>query len=330
MIYWRSTVSFLKKTSAILVAGLITLGIAIPLANAQDNRSGSGLQISPTRTEINAQPGEEKTFSVSVKNVTQGDVLAKSYLNDFESDGATGTPKIITDTNKRTPYTINNMLKGLEDVTLKPGETKQVNLTIKVPNDVAPGAYFGAVRYAATPKEEGPEPDSQQVALTASVAHLVFVNVPGNVTEQIKLESLKITNDGNSSGIFVKAPNKASLTVKNLGNGFSRPFGNVSIIDSSKKEVFRYEVNKTDPKGIVLPNSTRIFDDGIKNIKKPGKYKAIASVAYGNGGEVVNYESSFWYLPWWFLAIIAVVVIALAGGGFFGYKKLTATRSGKK
>lgn len=311
----------LKNFSVFGLFGLLLLTLMFPLVSAQE-RTGSGLQISPTLTDLTGQPGEQKTFSINVKNVTQGDILAKVVLNDFESDGATGTPKIIVDNTKRTPYTLDKMLQGFEDVPLKPGESKQVNLTINIPSDTVPGAYYGAVRYSAIPKDQLVPTDTQQVALIASIAHLVFLSVPGDVTEQIKLESLKITDERGSSGIFFKKPTQASLTVKNLGNGFARPFGNVVIKNSSNKTIFSYDVNKTDPKGIVLPNSTRIFDDKIENIKAPGKYKAIASVAYGNGGEVVPFEVSFWYLPFWFVALLALILVALVVGGYMIYKKV--------
>lgn len=323
----EGNVSLFKKISSLVAVGVLLVAFMVPVAQAQET-NGSGLQISPTRTEIDGQAGDVKTFKISLKNVTQGAVFAKAYLNDFESDGVTGTPKIVTDTSKRTPYTIANMLSGLQDVSLKPGESKSIELTVTVPDNVNPGAYFGAVRYAAVPEAQAGNDQSQQVALTASVAHLVFINIPGDVTEQIELQKLDISKDDKTSGIFFSTPNKAKLTVKNLGNGFSRPFGNVVIQNSSGKEVFSYDVNATEPKGIVLPNSTRVFDNKIEKISRPGKYKAVASVAYGNGGEIVNYETSFWYLPVWFLAVAAGVLILLIGGGFFGYKKFVS-KAGK-
>lgn len=322
--------SRIKKLSIGGLLALFAVALVMPslTVGAQDS-TGNGLLISPTRTELTANAGEVKDFSITVKNVTQGEVTAKAYLNDFESDGTTGTPKIITD-DRRTPYTLNNMLQGLTDLELKPGETKQVNLSLTLPDDVAPGAYFGAVRYAAVPKGQTDD-QQQQVSLTASVAHLVFLNVPGNITEQIKLEKLSVSNEKSQTGILFNKPTTSAVTVKNLGNGFSRPFGTVSIYKGNK-EIYKYDVNKTDPKGIVLPNSTRVFEDKVENVKTPGKYKAVASVAYGNGGEVVNLTTTFWYLPIWFIALLVVILAAIVFGAFYLYRKVAGGRasSGKK
>lgn len=316
-----------RKMYGFLVAVFVFLGLAVATLGvvAQEQDSGSGLQISPTRSEVTALPGEQKTISLILRNVTQGDVLAKIALNDFESDNTTGNPQIIVDTNKRTPYSISPMLKGMQDVELKKGETKEVKLTIDVPPNTSPGAYYGAIRYAANPKGATELPEGQrQVALTASVAHLVFVEVPGDIKQQIQIESLDIQKDDKKSSFFLRAPNKASIQIKNKGNGFSRPFGKVIMKNPFGKEVYSYDVNDFDPRRTILPNSSRVFEDSIKNVKTPGKYKVIGSVAYGDGGEVINYETSFWYIPTWlFITIIALIVGAIVLSYYIYHKRLS-------
>lgn len=304
-----------KKIPYIGGAILLVILALIPFVSAQneDQSGGSGLLVSPTRTEISAQPGEQKSFTVTIRNITTNSLTAQAFINDFESDNVSGTPQIITDESQRTPYTIANMLSGLKDLQLKPDEIKEVNLTIDVPANAAPGAYFGAVRYAAVP--EGTNTSDRQVSLTASVAHLVFVEVPGDITEQIQLESLKAQRNNEQGSFFVSKPDSMALGVKNLGNGFSRPFGNVTVKNIFGGEVHRYDVNNTDPKGIVLPQSSRTFVDPLSGVNLPGRYTATAAVAYGNGGEVVTFKSSFWYIPIW---LIIVLVVALAAAIFYG------------
>jgi hypothetical protein len=317
-------VSF-KRPALLLVAFAFLANFALPIVSAQDanqQSGGSGLQLSPTRTELVAQPGEQKSFSLILKNVTASEVTAQVFLNDFQSDGNSGTPQIIVDETKDpTPYSLKNMLKDLKTVDLKPGETKEIKQVVDVPANTAPGAYFGALRYAAIPKGQSLNDAQRQVALTASVAHLVFVEVPGDINEQIQIEKAEAQRDGKGGSIFFKSPQKAAVTVKNKGNGFSRPFGRITINNAGGKEVHGYEINNTDPKGIVLPNSSRTFVDDAKNIKTPGKYTINAAVAYGNGGEVVTYKASFWYLPIWFLVLILLIVVAIGVGGYVLYRK---------
>jgi hypothetical protein len=323
---WRYFKVLLRKPAALLAIALtfvFSLAIALPIVRAQDSNQsqGSGLQLSPTRSDLSGQPGDNKQFSIVLKNITQNEVTAQVFLNDFESDNSSGTPKIIVDNRARTPYSLINMLKGYADIDLKAGETKEIKLSVEIPGDAAPGAYFGALRYAAVPKGQAQTDAQRQVALTASVAHLIFVEVPGNINEQIQIESLKAEQNGKAGTFFLKNPNKIALGVKNLGNGFSRPFGKVNVTGPFGKATYSYDINNTDPRGIILPNSSRTFSDDSKNIKWPGKYNLTASVAYGNGGEVITYKSSFIYMPIWAIVTLVVLILVLAGGIYMVYRK---------
>ncbi len=314
----RNVFAFLGAT--FVLAWLIAV---VPQVSAQQN--GSGLQLSPTRTELSGNPGEQKNFTISLKNITQGPLSAQVSLNDFESDNSTGTPKILVDTNNRTPYTLSKMVKGLRNIDLAAGETKEIKGTIDIPANASPGAYFGAVRYAIVP--QGASSDERQIALNASVAHLLLVEVPGDVVQQIQIQSLLMQRNGEAGKFFVNKPDKAALAVKNLGNGFSRPFGKVTITSGFGKQVYSYDVNNTDPRSIVLPNSSRTYTDEVGSITLPGKYTATASVAYGNGAEVVTYKSAFWYLPLWFIIALIVLIFAALVVSYTIYRKRSHKKS---
>lgn len=306
---------------AIIIAMVFSVITPLAIGQQSNQNTGSGLQLSPTRTEVSGQPGEKKTFSVILKNITQTDLTAQVFLNDFQSDNDTGTPQIIVDTNQRTPYTLVNMLKNLNNVDLKAGETKEIKQTVDIPGNAAPGAYFGALRYAAVPKGQSQNQADRQVSLTASVAHLVFVEVPGDINEQIQVESLKAQRDNKAGSFFFESPNQAAVGVKNKGNGFSRPFGKVNVNGPFGKEVFSYDINNTTPRGIILPDSSRKFTNEVKGVSLPGKYNLTASIAYGNGGEVVSYKTSFVYMPLWAILIVLILILLIAGGIYYQYRK---------
>lgn len=312
-----------------LVSGVLLFVMAFSLPVKAQQGTGNGLQITPTRTELQVNPGEVKTFSITVKNVTQADVVAQITLNDFESDGLTGEPKIIINSKERTTSSLEPFLKGLEDISLKAGESKVVTLTIDAPGDVPAGAYYGAIRFTTAPPNSEEGTDDRQVTLTASVASLVLVEVAGDITEQIQLRSTKVerqTKDGFKAGsFFMNSPSHLSVEVKNTGNGFSRPFGRVTI-NKGKKEVYSYELNAKDPRGNILPNSVRSFRDEIKNVNQIGRYTANVSVSHGNGGEVLTHSVSFWYMPGWIIAVLVLLLAAIGVAGYFIYKKKFARR----
>ncbi len=316
----------------VVIVAVLLFGLSPAHVSNAQQEGASGLQIIPPRSELQLLPGERKMFSVVIKNITSGDIIAKTVLNDFESDNASGEPKIIVDTSKRTPYTLEGMLEGLQDVELAKGESKEVKLTINAPVDAVPGAYFGAVRFSAVPKGVGASSGQRQVSLTASVAHLVLVEISGEIKEQIQVESLKAQRGDSPGSFFIKSPDKVAVSIKNLGNGFARPFGRVTINGMGGKEVYSYEMNVTEPRGVVLPSSSRTFADIVKNIKTPGRYTITASLTHNNGGEVVNYTATFWYIPAWLLVLIVALLIGLTLTAYalykrrFGRNKIIASR----
>jgi hypothetical protein len=95
------------------------------------NRAGSGgISISPTRFELVIERGKAELATIQVKNVTQNEILAKAYLNDFEPDGVTGNPiLLVDDTKEQSSSSLRDFIVGLEDVTIPAGETAIVKLT---------------------------------------------------------------------------------------------------------------------------------------------------------------------------------------------------------
>lgn len=298
---------FRKLTVAVAVVLGLTLGLP---ALAQEDASTSGIAITPLVSEHTIEPGKAATFDITLRNITSGDIIAQGFIEDFEADNVTGNPRILTDSSQRSPYSISNFVAELEDVPLAKGEQKTVTIALQTPPNSAPGAYFGIIRYKAVPPNLA-EPQPGEVALSASVGTIVLITVPGTLTEQVELAGLNVYENKKEGFIFLKPPNEAGVDIKNLGNSFLKPFGTVEIRDMFGNEAFTYQLNDTNPRSNILPNSNRVFMDEIKNINKPGRYTMTASVTYGTGGEILTGKISFWYLPPWLAAIVAVALLSL-------------------
>lgn len=304
----------------IIAAVLFT---ASAMIHAQDSQSASGLQISPTRTELTVNRGSSGTVTINLKNVTGGDILAKPEIDDFVSDNNTGTPRLITDTTQKSPYTIKDFISQIPDISMKSGQSKTIKVPVNVPADQSPGGYFGVIRFIAQPLDNKTGQAGKQINLTASLGHIVLVNVPGNVKEQLQLVSFKAEKNGKTGTVFSSSPDGMALGLKNTGNSFSKPFGTVTIKNFQGKQVFQYEVNNTDPRGNVLPESTRVFHDKISSLgSSPGRYTAIASVSYGNGGDVLVSEIHFWVIPGWLRVIAALIILLILAAIVYVYRRL--------
>ncbi len=318
--------SFGKRFITIVMSVLFAaVAIAMPVIAQEDNGGGSGLSISPTRSEFNIAPGTSQKLEITIRNVTSGSILAQPFVNDFEADNITGGPKLYQNPDKRNAATITKFLAGsLGEVLLKPGERKDLSYDLIVPEGAAPGAYYGAMTFKATPAD-GAAPQPGEVGLTANVSSLVLIEVPGDITEKVAVTSVKAyqtTKDGDkTSSMFSTAPDKIGITVKNLGNSFAKPFGTVTMNNMFGKQVLSYELNNLQPRGNILPNSSRVFTDNIKGISMPGRYNITANVSHGRGGEIIVAKASFWYLPAWFIAVLAAIVLAVAAVAWWLFKR---------
>lgn len=301
----------------IAVFGVVSL-LSVPVA-AQESTTASGLRVAPLRTELIISPGKSDVVSVKVKNVTGGTVSIRSIVVDFRPK-EDGSPDALAQSEERLPTSIQSFVTPEDNVVLERDQEHDYELPVIIPSDTAPGAYYGLILFQAIPSDQTSDTPGQ-VSLTASVGHIVLIEVPGNIVQQMQVSSVRAARlteakDGTAPSVktgslFANGPNQVRVSVKNTGNGFLKPFGNVTIQDWRGKEVASTEINATDPKGNVFPGAERTFTASIDEVKGIGRFTILASIGYGNGNEVVTVKSSFWVLPIWFVIVVAVLLIAV-------------------
>jgi len=208
-----------------LLAVSINGGLYVSAQEEATPSGGSGLSISPTRTELSVLPGATDVVTVSVKNITAGAIFAEISIDDFEPDNETGAPRIITN-GDRNAASISGFMTPVEGVRLEPDESKDITLEVSIPNDAAPGGYYGAVRFKAVPVSSNPDVNgSNEVSLTANLLSLVLIEVPGDIAQKVAINSVRAYLDDKSGVIFTKKPNFLGIEIENLGNSFVKPFG---------------------------------------------------------------------------------------------------------
>jgi hypothetical protein len=306
---------FVVAASAILL--LAPMGFA--QVSTDTTGTGNSLKISPVRTEITLRPGESKNVNVYIENLETKPVILKPVENDFVAgDEEEGIASIILDENKYAPtHSLKRFMSPLEVITVNPGERKTVALPISVPADAQAGGYYGALRFVPSDAQ-----GNLNVNVTGSVASLILLTVPGNLVESLQMTDFIVQKDGKPMDRFLQSPEKVSvvLRLQNRGNIHVTPFGQVSVTKDGE-EVFSKNINDTKPKGSVLPDSARRFEVPIKNLGTFGKYKFMAIVGYGSGGDTLEVEQEVWIIPSSYIVgaliaglvlIVLIVVVVLA------------------
>ena len=308
--------------AVVAFSALVVLATTSPkMAWAQ--AGGNGFVVSPVRSEQTIDPGKSETVTLTVENVTGVQTMAKPIVNDFEaSQSENGQPRIILDETKSAPNnSFKSLVGSLPTVQLNPGEKKTIPVKITVPANAGAGGYYGVIRFIA----DNQGGNDKNVALSASVGTIFLVKVPGDLTESMQLVEFTAAKNGSTGRFFINSGEMSVITrLKNTGNIHVKPFGRVQLTDRSGKIIEEIELNNTEPRSNVLPNSTRKFEDQLKNTKWIGKYTLTGNIGYGTSGSLITAKTSFWVVPSWVIIVGVVLLVALLVGGFLLYRKLSS------
>lgn len=267
------------------------------------------LKISPVRTDLTLEAGKSGTVKVYVTNMTSAPVLIKPIENDFVAGDEKGTPSIILDENSYAPtHSLKRFMVPLQNVTVPAKGTQEVNVTITVPKSAQAGGYYGAIRFAPVSAD-----GSKQVNLSASVASLILLTVPGDLIEQLTLTNFDIQQNGGTATNF-RTPDDLSLLVRfqNKGNVQAAPFGQI-YVQKGKQVVYRYNFNQTDPREQILPDSARRWSIPVKSLGKFGKYTIGATFTYGTKGQAIEITKTIWIVPTTYIIGGLVALAAVVG-----------------
>lgn len=308
--------SFLRRSIAtvLLIVPLLLITSNLGSYAASSGGSASGLSISPLRQTLSLKPGQAGAITVILKNITGGPILAEAKVQDFESNNVNGDPKLVTNSNYNDPASIRKFLVGLGNVSLATAQQTTVTIPVQIPANASPGAYYGLIEYQAVPQNSSTTKGSDVVALSAAVSQLVFITVPGNVSDRMQLNAINVYSDKAATKpdfIFTSPPKSVGVILQNVGNAFDTPFGNVNIQNMRGKQVYSYELNGGITRGLVLPNSSRTFTNAIKNISTPGWYTVNVNASYGPGSAILIAKKTVWYIPAWLIIIVLVIILVL-------------------
>lgn len=309
----RTTVR--RALTLLTVLPMAVTFLASPITSAQEapqqnvNNAANTLKVSPVRSDVEIPAGETKSVPIIVTNLTSQPITVRPIENDFVAGDERGTPSLILDENQYAPtHSLKRFMTPLTNVTIPANEAKIVNVVITVPEDAQAGGYFGALRFAPVDPNGG-----GQVNLSASVASLILMTVPGPTVEKLELTDFKVLQDG-KSGSFFLTPEDIVATVRfqNKGNIQLGPFGKVTVTQGDNV-VYDVDFNDTNPREVVLPDSARRWDVPLEKLGAFGYYTVTGVFTYGSTNQTFEVKQSFWVIPLWLIiTAIAVVVFLIA------------------
>jgi hypothetical protein len=305
---WRHKI---RLSLGCLLAVLVLASTGIPTASAVTS-GGNGLRISPVRTDLTISPGQSKTLTFNVTNVTAAPATLQGIVNDFTASAdESGNPAIILNPNAyASSHSLKRFVAPINNFTLQAGQEQNVTVTINIPAGTAGGGYYGAVRFAPAVSAVNP---GQNLSLAGSVGSLILVSVPGNIKEQLTIASFDARVNGTASSFFTSNKHiNATVRFQNEGNIQEAPFGKILLKSRSGKVLADYEINNTSPPGNILPDSIRRFSIPLNKVGSFGEFKLEGNFGYGVNGQLLSASTTFYVIPLWLIVAFIVVVLLLA------------------
>lgn len=335
----------LKCIAVAAVAAVMALSYVVP-ASAATNGTSASLSIAPKKNYV-IEPGKSVKDTLTIRNLDTAAPLELSMrVIDFTFTGDGGTPKLfLAEDAPQTTWSLKPFMKIPDSISIPAGQTKTVDMSVTIPAGHGAGSYYSAIVYSSgTPGQGG------NVGLNASGVTLAFVNVPGIVKENLKLEKFGAYIDRNDTGYVhftQEEPLRIGYMLKNEGNVVEAPTGSITI-----KGLFGDErqINEVNPNSsLALIGQTRTFKPCIKTLAQrvdfegtkaqstactspglwPGFYRLAIDLYYGQNGnptKEVTGKSWMLYLPLWFVIVLIIVLLIVA---WYIRKLVLRIRSGK-
>lgn len=314
----------LNKFSKLIIIFLLTvLGYSISPGTV------SAITLSPTRFEIEGNPGETLNYELSIINESQKtEIYYVTYAN-FEAQGESGDPAFTPPLDG-----LGTWIKASEtSVGVGPQEEKKVPFKINIPKDATPGGHFAVVFFGNQP----PSTNGSAVGVGSQAGVLILLSVKGEVKQEAGIYDF---NTAKKQFFYKTLPVNFEYRLKNDGGDRVKPEGYIRIHNTLFIPTERVDANATS--GNVLPGSTRkynatwieyerlpdylapesffarFWDNAIYEWKNfaLGFYTANLRVEYGN--DKASDWTFFFVFPWE-LTILLIIVLSIV---YFVGKKL--------
>jgi len=177
-----------------------------------------------------------------------------------------------------TPFSIND------------GETKEIMVEIRVPQDATPGSHFAGIFLSS----DTGSANGIGSGIAYDVVSIINLQVSGDAKE-----SLRIREFSTPKNVYGSPNVDFKIVLENDGNVLEKPRGPLEITNMFGRRVYETIVNDNEPPAGVFPGDKRTFTanwkgDGISF----GRYQATVAMLYGyNTQKTIFGTISFWVLP---------------------------------
>lgn len=228
-----------------LLAGLVAFSLVPTAAFAAQSTDDSALQesilLSPTSKRYELDAGSSRSDSFKIINDGRSEFTFVVYARPYSVNNEDYDPDFVSDVQNADAY------KWVQfdqpSYQIKPGQTIDVNYTIRVPQNATPGGHYG-VLFAET--QPSGQVNGTAIIRKKRVGAILYTTVKGDIQTSGSFEGAVVPF------LQFKAPLAISQRVKNSGNTELSVKHGVTVSD-----LFGGVKFKADKEQFVLPDTTR-------------------------------------------------------------------------
>jgi hypothetical protein len=240
---------------------LISLFFLVPfchIANAGDSPE-AGVQISPIRFDWIIREGEEKTDKIYVHNFSDISHDVHVSVEDFlvSDDTMQAEFYVPQEEHPLKAFDVINWIDAPDDFTIAPGETKELEFHVKIPDGQPTNGYYGTIFFKTSASKadvDNAQGGSVQLGVNYRVGVLVTLAVQGD--EPMRTDGY-VEDFSPTQKVFWGDTMGLSARLRSDGNVHYKAGGYMTIKKNGKK----FSVIEIDPE-VLYPGKTRLF---IKN-----------------------------------------------------------------
>lgn len=283
--------SNIRLTTATVVVFLL-LFFATNHVLAQEGRS---ITIIPPRFELFANPGEQISEIIRIRNDSGSPMTYSVLVEDFTSAGEEGQV-VLEEGESDALFSLAKWIQAEStDIVLQPGEERSFNFLVNIPKNAEPGGHYASILFQAGGGEV-----QGGASVVQRIGSLILLRVSGNVTENGSIESFSAPTHSQST------PLNLSLRLKNNGNTHIRPKGTIIITDIFGKKVDEIPLNGQN----VLPGVIRKMDTEWNKPNALGYYTATLVATYGQQNLPLTAATKFLVVSTTAAILIGIGVVA--------------------
>ena len=281
-----------------LVCITFVLFLFFSVASCARAQGSISFTVTPPIFQPTLAPGETWSSYIQVVNSNPYSVSMYASRMNFTPAGERGQVEfshLFNEGSGTNTHSLAQWIKLPDDpVNIAAEESGEIPFTITIPENAEPGGHYAAILIGTQPVSE--KGSGSKVSVSSYISSLLFVKITGEITE-----SGSIREFSTEKSLYSTPSASFKLRFENTGNVHLLPQGDILLTNMWGKQRGQIPINGKTDFGTVLPNSIREYKydwTGEFNFFDIGRYKAIATLSYGDREKQSDYRTVyFWVIP---------------------------------